>query len=71
MQKGIITSISYGATETVTVAQNIVTSLGKLVTGQFSIDMLAGPVGVFDITEQVGEKSLVNLFKVAPESAEG
>ena len=65
VQKGIITSISYGATETVTVAQNIVTSLGKLVTGQFSIDMLAGPVGIYDMTDQVAKTGLVNLLKLA------
>lgn len=65
VQKGILTSISYGATETVAVAQNIVTSLSKIVTGQFSIDMLAGPVGIYDMTEQVAKTGIINLLKLA------
>lgn len=65
VQKGMLTSISYGATETVAVAQNIVTSLSKIVTGQFSIDMLAGPVGIYDMTEQVAKTGIINLLKLA------
>ncbi|MFN2746260.1 MULTISPECIES: RIP metalloprotease RseP [Bacillus] len=65
VEKGIFTSISYGATETVTVAQSIFTNLGKLVTGQFSIDMLAGPVGIYDMTDQVAKTGVINLLKLA------
>lgn len=65
VKTGILTSISYGATETATVAQSIVTNLGKLVTGQFSIDMLAGPVGIYDMTDQVAKTGVINLLKLA------
>lgn len=44
-EKGVLASIVYGATSTVDVTKAILTNLGKLVTGQFKIDMLAGPVG--------------------------
>ncbi|MGW8264291.1 RIP metalloprotease RseP, partial [Bacillus sp. LR--39] len=65
VKTGVLTSISYGATETATVAQSIVTNLGKLVTGQFSIDMLAGPVGIYDMTDQVARTGVINLLKLA------
>ena len=65
VKTGVLTSISYGATETATVAQSIVTNLGKLVTGQFSIDMLAGPVGIYDMTDQVAKTGVINLLKLA------
>ncbi|NPC92608.1 RIP metalloprotease RseP [Bacillus sp. WMMC1349] len=64
-EKGLFSAISYGATETVTVAQNIITTLGKMVTGQFSVDMLAGPVGIYDMTDQIAKTGLINLMKLA------
>ena len=39
--------------------------LGKLVTGQFSIDMLAGPVGIYKTTETVAKSGVLLLMKWA------
>ncbi|MCM3110118.1 RIP metalloprotease RseP [Lederbergia lenta] len=37
--------------------------LGKLVTGQFSIDMLSGPVGIYKSTEVVAQAGILYLMK--------
>ncbi|MBB6452888.1 regulator of sigma E protease [Salirhabdus euzebyi] len=43
----------YGFQQTYDLTILIVQSVGKLVTGQISIDALAGPVGIYDATDQV------------------
>ncbi|GAA0495825.1 RIP metalloprotease RseP [Salinibacillus aidingensis] len=44
--------VKYGFTETYELSTLILTSVGQLVTGQLSIDNLAGPVGIYDVTDQ-------------------
>jgi len=41
----------------------IVQLLGQLVTGQFSIDMLSGPVGIYKSTEEVAKAGILYLMK--------
>ncbi len=57
--------IAYGATSTVDVTKAILTNLSKLVTGQFKLDMLSGPVGIYDMTDQVAKTGIINLFQFA------
>ncbi|MBD5022008.1 RIP metalloprotease RseP, partial [Xanthomonas citri pv. citri] len=64
-EKGVLSAIAYGATSTVDVTKAILTNLSKLVTGQFKLDMLSGPVGIYDMTDQVAKTGIVNLFQFA------
>src|SRR5690625_7127205 len=56
-EKSFIKTLQYGFVETYNTTKMIVTNLAMLITGQFSIDMLAGPVGIYDLTDQVDRKS--------------
>lgn len=51
--KSLAKTVQYGFVQTYETTKLILTSLAMLVTGQFSIDMLAGPVGIYDLTDQV------------------
>lgn len=64
-EKGVLSAVAYGATSTVDVTKAILTNLSKLVTGQFKLDMLSGPVGIYDMTDQVAKTGIVNLFQFA------
>ncbi|MFZ3587886.1 RIP metalloprotease RseP [Bacillus sp. DJP31] len=63
IEKNIVSSLSYGFTETYFWTKEIVTGLGKLITGQFSIDMLSGPVGIYDATNEVAQTGIYNLMR--------
>ncbi|WP_456275464.1 RIP metalloprotease RseP [Bacillus sp. AK128] len=63
VEKGIVSSIQYGFTQTYHWAKEILVGLSKLVTGQFSIDMLSGPVGIYDATDQVAQTGVYNLMR--------
>ncbi|MFC0301389.1 RIP metalloprotease RseP [Virgibacillus soli] len=52
-EKSLFKTVTYGFEQTYTTTKLILTNLAMLVTGQFSIDQLAGPVGIYDITDQV------------------
>ncbi|MCA1009267.1 RIP metalloprotease RseP [Halobacillus halophilus] len=54
--------ITFGFTQTYEWSSLILTNLGKLVTGQFSLDMLSGPVGIYDATDQVVKTGLTNFI---------
>lgn len=41
----------------------IIRLLGTLVTGQFSIDMLSGPVGIYKSTEEVAKAGIIYLMR--------
>ncbi|WP_079480156.1 RIP metalloprotease RseP [Halobacillus salinus] len=53
--------LTFGFTQTYDWTALILTNLGKLVTGQFSLDMLSGPVGIYDATDQVVQTGLTNF----------
>ncbi|MTH52777.1 RIP metalloprotease RseP [Bacillus mangrovi] len=63
MEKGFLVSIENAGSQTVFYTKEILVSLGKLVTGQFSIDMLSGPVGIYDVTGQVAQSGFENLLR--------
>ncbi|MFD1705910.1 RIP metalloprotease RseP [Siminovitchia sediminis] len=52
-----------GFSETYLLTIEIFKILGKLVTGQFSIDMLAGPVGIYKTTETVAQSGVLLLMR--------
>lgn len=53
--------LTFGFTQTYEWSTLILTNLGKLVTGQFSLDMLSGPVGIYDATDQVVQTGFTNF----------
>ncbi|KEZ54280.1 RIP metalloprotease RseP [Metabacillus indicus] len=65
VEKSFVGSLTYGVTETFNWTKEIVLGLGKLITGQFSIDMLSGPVGIYDMTDQVAKTGVINLMSWA------
>lgn len=62
LEKSWVRSIPYSFEETYRWSTLILTNLGKLVTGQFSIDMLSGPVGIYDATDQVVKTGFLNFL---------
>ncbi|MGY3713886.1 RIP metalloprotease RseP [Sutcliffiella cohnii] len=65
MEKSIVTAIPRAGVETYTWTKEIIIGVGKLVTGQFSIDMLSGPVGIYKSTEVVAESGIFLLMRWA------
>lgn len=64
-EKSVMTVISFGFTETYNWTKQIFVMLGQLITGQFSIDMLSGPVGIYVSTEQVVQLGILTVLKWA------
>ncbi|MGN8644963.1 RIP metalloprotease RseP [Gracilibacillus sp. HCP3S3_G5_1] len=62
LEKSFIRTIPYSLEETYRWSTLILTNLGKLITGQFSIDMLSGPVGIYDATDQVVKTGFLNFL---------
>lgn len=52
----------YGVLSTIDWTKTIIGLLGDLVTGQFSIDALSGPVGIYKSTEEVAKYGLYSLM---------
>ncbi|WP_077621935.1 RIP metalloprotease RseP [Sediminibacillus massiliensis] len=62
LEKSIMKAVPYSISETYEWTKAILVNLSKLVTGQFSIDMLSGPVGIYDATDQVVQTGMMNLL---------
>lgn len=62
VEKGVFKSIAYGADQTVYWFKKIFELLGQLVTGQFTMDALAGPVGIAQATGEVAAAGFINLL---------
>ena len=62
LEKGFFKSIAFGAEQTYTWTVKIFELLGMLVTGQFTIDALSGPVGIYKATEEVAQHGIFNLM---------
>ncbi|MFC7320479.1 RIP metalloprotease RseP [Halobacillus campisalis] len=54
--------LTFGFTQTYEWGTLILTNLSMLVTGQFSLDMLSGPVGIYDATDQVVQTGFTNFM---------
>jgi len=65
MEQNPLKAIVSGATETYQWTKEIFVMLGKLVTGQFSIDALSGPVGIYVSTDTVAKSGIFYLMKWA------
>src|SRR5690625_8022928 len=61
-EKSFTKTFKYGFMQTYETTKAILTSLMMLVTGQVSIDMLAGPVGIYDFTDQVVQTGFMNFL---------
>ncbi|MEK4629515.1 MAG: RIP metalloprotease RseP [Solibacillus sp.] len=62
METNPLKAIVYGAEQTYNGMVLIATLVGKLVTGQFSIDALSGPVGIYKATETVVTYGFINVL---------
>lgn len=62
VEKTLLGSLQFGITETYRWTKEILLSLGKLITGQFSIEMLSGPVGIYDMTGKIAQTGIINLL---------
>lgn len=62
MEKNPVKAVAYGAEQTYNTTLLIFTALGNLINGQFSIDDLSGPVGIYKVTEDVAELGVYNLI---------
>ncbi|MDR6997907.1 RIP metalloprotease RseP [Neobacillus niacini] len=65
VEKSPIQAISSGFKDTYSWTMQIIIMLGKLVTGQFSINMLSGPVGIYQATDTVAKSGIYYLMKWA------
>lgn len=64
-EKSPLKAITNGAKETYLWTKEIFVMLGKLLTGQFSIDALSGPVGIYVSTDTVAKSGIFYLMKWA------
>ncbi|WP_050181416.1 RIP metalloprotease RseP [Domibacillus robiginosus] len=64
-EHSVLGSFTYGAKEVYTWTKLIINVLGTIVTGQFSLDMLSGPVGIYVSTDTVAQSGIFNLAKWA------
>ncbi|MCP2033083.1 regulator of sigma E protease [Planomicrobium sp. HSC-17F08] len=65
LEKDFLGSFAYGAEQTVFWFKEIFRLLGMLVTGQFTIDALSGPVGIYKTTEEVAKYGIFTLMSWA------
>jgi regulator of sigma E protease len=63
MEKSFLGSFKQGALETYYWTKEIVVGLGHLITGQFSLDMLSGPVGIAVSTNKVAQSGIYYVMK--------
>ena len=61
-EKSILGSLTYGFEQTYNVTRLVLTNLGMLITGQVPIDVLSGPVGIYDATDKVVQSGLISLI---------
>jgi len=62
IEKSFFRSFTYGISQTYEITELVLTNLAKLITGQYSIEMLSGPVGIYDATDQVVKTGFVNFM---------
>lgn len=62
MEKSVVGTFTYGFEKTYDTTKLILTNLLMLITGQYSLDMLSGPVGIYDMTDQVVQTGFNNFL---------
>ncbi|NGP44095.1 RIP metalloprotease RseP [Bacillaceae bacterium SIJ1] len=65
LERSFTGAIIGGAQDTYLFAKQILIAVGKLVTGQFTIEALSGPVGIYDQTDQFVQSGIVTLVRWA------
>lgn len=65
VEKNPLKALAFGVDQTITWIVKIFELLGMLVTGQFTIDALSGPVGIYKATEEVAKYGVFNLMNWA------
>jgi regulator of sigma E protease len=65
MEKNALKAFAFGAEQTYSWMLRIFELLGMLVTGQFTIDALSGPVGIYKATEEVAQWGIFSLMNWA------
>ncbi|WP_085992386.1 RIP metalloprotease RseP [Oceanobacillus senegalensis] len=61
-EKSVIETLKYGFEQTYEITRLVLTNLGMLITGQVPLDVLSGPVGIYDATDQVVQTGFMNLI---------
>lgn len=61
-EKSFLGTFEYGFSQTIDTTRTILTNLMMLVTGQISIDILQGPVGIYNTTDQVVQTGFMNFL---------
>lgn len=64
VERSVLGSIQSGFEQTYEWTKLILISIGQLITGQFSIDDLSGPVGIYNLTDQVAEAGVISLLSL-------
>lgn len=62
LNSDILSIISYGFTQTVTVIVMVLSALGGLFTKGFNLNQLGGPVAIYSMTSQVAKNGLIDLL---------
>lgn len=62
LNRDILSIISYGFTQTVTVIVMVLSALGSLFTKGFNLNQLGGPVAIYSMTSQVAKNGLIDLL---------
>lgn len=65
LEKASLLAFQTGFTQTVDWTKQIFLSVGQLVTGNFSLDDLAGPVGIYNYTDEVAKTGFFSLLSWA------
>ncbi|GGJ92716.1 zinc metalloprotease [Lentibacillus kapialis] len=61
-EKSFVGTFQYGFERTYDTTKLILTNLVKLITGQYSIEVLSGPVGIYDATDQVVQSGFMTFL---------
>lgn len=61
-EKSVLGTLTYGFERTYETTKLILTNLMMLVTGQVSIELLSGPVGIYDATDQIVQTGFWNFL---------
>ncbi|MBU9720355.1 MULTISPECIES: RIP metalloprotease RseP [Bacillaceae] len=62
-EKNVLGAVAFGFTQTYEFTMLIFEALGMLVTGQFTLDHLAGPVGIYSYTDEVAAMGFLVLMQ--------
>lgn len=61
-EKSMIGTVKYDFEQTYTITKMVLTNLGMLITGQVPLEILSGPVGIYDATDQVVQSGFISLI---------